>query len=322
MYRKLIQSGLPKAVIYLLSAISIAVIVFIFLFVFYRAWPVIRYNGMSLITTGGFDTQLQKSFDSPNDAPILTFGLLGLVYGTLMTTLIALMIATLIGLGAAITISEYAMPKIAGVFIAIVRLLAAVPSVVFGLVGLLTVVPFMQNMFEEHFKLFEQWNYAGLNGRNMVSAIVVLTFMIVPTVTSLSVDAIRAVPNDYRETGYAFGMRKFRVISRIVLPSARSGIIASVVLAAGRGIGEAIAVSMVCGGLAIVPQLKYGIINFLAPTLPLAPAIINKSEAMGALGVDAVLFSCGAILLVIGALLSIGARAVNKQMRKAAGYDD
>ena len=246
---KFLQSGLPKSVIYLLSAISIAIIVFIFGFVFYRAWPVIKNSGLSLVTTGGFDSQIQTAFYATAEAPALNFGLAGLIYGTLMTTLISLAVATLIGIGAAITISEYTSSRISAFFIAIVRLLASVPSVVFGLVGIVTVVPLFQKLFEENFDLFKAWNYAGWDGRNMLTAIIVLTFMIVPTVVSLSVDAIRAVPNAYRETGYAFGMKKFRVVSKIVLPGARSGIIAGVVLAAGRGIGEAIAVSMVCGGL-------------------------------------------------------------------------
>jgi phosphate transport system permease protein len=322
MSRKLLQSGLPKVIIYLLSAISIAIIVFIFMFVFYRAWPVIKASGISLLTTGGFDSQIQEAFYSSATEPMLSFGFLGLIYGTLMTTLISLIIATVIGLGAAITISEYTSPRITGVFIAIVRLLASVPSVVFGLVGIITVVPLLQSFFEDKFELFAAWNYAGWDGRNMLAAIIVLTFMIVPTVVTLSVDAIRAVPDTIKETGYAFGMKKFRVISKIVLPSARSGIIAGVVLAAGRGIGEAIAVSMVCGGLGILPSASLGFVNFLAPTLPLAPAIINKSEAMGAVSVDSALFACGATLLIIGAILSITARTVNKRMRKAAGFDD
>jgi phosphate transport system permease protein len=319
---KFLQSGLPKSVIYLLSAISIAIIVFIFGFVFYRAWPVISTSGLSLVTTGGFDSQIQTAFYATAEEPMLSFGLLGLIYGTLTTTLFSLLVATLIGIGAAITISEYTSSRIATFLIAIVRLLASVPSVVFGLVGIVTVVPWFQKLFEEDFELFKAWNYAGWDGRNMLSAIIVLTFMIVPTVVSLSVDALRAVPNAYRETGYAFGMKKFRVVSKIVLPSARSGIIAGVVLAAGRGIGEAIAVSMVCGGLGILPTGSLGFINILAPTLPLASAIINKSEAMGAAGVDAALFSCGAMLLIIGAILSISARAINRRMRRAAGYDE
>lgn len=317
-----LKSSLPKAIIYLLSSISIAIIVFIVIYVFYKAWPVISASGISLVTTGGFDSQIQAAFTATADGQLLKFGLLGLIYGTLMTTLISLITATVIGIGAAITICEYTSPRLSNILVAIVRVLASVPSVVFGLVGIVTVVPFFQKLFEDHFELFSVWNYAGWDGRNMLSAIIVLTFMIVPTVVSLSVDAIKAVPNSRKETGYAFGMKKFRIISRIVLPSARSGIIAGVVLAAGRGIGEAIAVSMVCGGLGILPAASLGFVNFLAPTLPLASAIINKSEAMGSIGVDSALFACGAILLAIGVILSIGARLINKQMRKADGFDD
>jgi ABC-type phosphate transport system permease subunit len=79
---------------------------------------------------------------------------------------------------------------------------------------------------------------------------------------------------------------------------------------------------MVCGGIGFLPRASFGLINFLAPTLPLAAAIINKSEAMGSAAVESALFSCGAALLVIGAMLSIGARAMEKRMRRMAGYAD
>jgi phosphate transport system permease protein len=319
--KKELQSVLPKAVIYFFSSISIAIIAFIFIFVFYKAWPVIQSSGLSLIITGGFDSQLQDAFAMPSST-VHYFGLLGLIYGTLMTTLISLLFATVIGLGGAIIISQYTSKLTSDILIAIVRLLASIPSGVFGLVGIVTVVPFFQTLFENHFELFQIWNYAGWDGRNMLSAIVVLTFMITPTVVSLSTDALRAVPDLYKETGYAFGMKKFRVIVKIVLPSARSGIIAGIVLAAGRGIGEAIAVSMVCGGLGVLPTGSLGFVNILAPTLPLAAAIINKTEAMGSVSVDSALFACGALLLLIGAMMSIGARAINKRMRKVAGYED
>jgi phosphate transport system permease protein len=79
---------------------------------------------------------------------------------------------------------------------------------------------------------------------------------------------------------------------------------------------------MVCGGLGILPKWSLGVVNLLAPTLPLAPAIINKAEAMGSVSVDSALFACGAALLVIGTLLSVSARMINKRMRKEAGFDD
>jgi len=322
MKMKKITGNLPKIIIYFFSAISIAVIVFIFFFVFYKAYPVIKESGISLFTTGGFDTQIQQAFYSSEAEPMLSFGLLGLISGTLVTTLSALILASLLGVGAAIIICEYSSKRISAFLITVVRLLASVPSVVFGLIGIIAVVPFIEKLFVTDASKLEYLDYFQMSGRNLLSAITVLTFMIVPMVVSLSVDAIRSVPHAHKETGYAFGMSKFRVIFKIILPGARSGITAGIILGAGRGIGEAIAVSMVCGGIGFIPKGSFGFINFLAPTLPLASAIVNKSEAMGSTAVEAALFACGAILLVIGAALSIGAKLIEKRMRKQAGYDE
>jgi len=313
---------LPKITIYFLSAVSIAVIAFIFIFIFYKAYPVFRQSGAALFISGGFDTQIQEAFYSSDAEPMLRFGLLGLISGTFVTTLISLTFATVIGIGAAIIICEYASGRVSAMLVSVVRLLASVPSVVFGLIGIITVVPLVERMFVTVDRQIEYLDYFQMSGRNILSAAIVLTFMIAPTVISLTVDAIRAVPGIYKETGYAFGMPKIRVVFKIILPSARSGIIAGVILGAGRGIGEAIAVSMVCGGIGFLPNASLGFANFLAPALPLAAAIVNKSEAMGSASVEAALFSCGAVLLFIGAVLSIGAKVVEHRLRKAAGYDD
>ena len=320
---RLVKRGiLPQTAIYILSAVSVAAILFIFIFVFYKAFPVIKASGASILTKGGFDRQIRDAFASSDFEPMLEFGMLGLIVGTLATTLTALVFATVIGIGSAIAISEYASRGFSTVLVAMVRLLASVPSVIFGLIGLITVVPLVERLFVTVDMQIEYLNFFQMSGRNMLSAVVVLTFMIVPTVVSLSVDAMRTVPHISKETGYAFGMSKFRVVYKITLPGARSGIMAGVILGAGRGIGEAIAVSMVCGGLGILPTASFGFVNFLAPTLPLAAAIVNKSEAMGSMAVESALFTCGAILLVIGACLSIGAKIIEKRLRKSAGYDD
>jgi phosphate transport system permease protein len=320
--KKKFSLDMPRIVITLLSAISIAVIAFIFIFIFSKAWPVFSFNGLSYFSGGGFDRQISDAFYSSADDPALAFGMLGLILGTLCTTLAALLIAGFIGVGASITICEYTGPKLSAVLKAVTRLLASIPSVIFGLIGIVTVVPLVEELFITVDMQIEYLSYFQMTGKNMLSAIIVLTFMIAPMVISLSTDALRAVPLSYKESGYAFGMSRFRVIYKILLPSARSGIMAGLILAAGRGIGEAIAVSMVCGGLGIIPKVGFGFINFLAPTLPLAAAIINKSEAMGSPPVEAALFSCGATLLVIGAALSLGAGLVEKKLRKAAGYRD
>jgi phosphate transport system permease protein len=314
--------NVPQIIICLLSAISIAVIAFVFIFVFYKAYPVIKASGLALLTTAGFDRQIQDAFYASEAEPMLRFGLLGLIAGTLLTTIIALLFAAAIGIGASVVICEYAPAPLSLALISVVRLLASVPSVVFGLIGVITVVPWVERLFVTVDRQIEYLDFFQMSGRNLLSASIVLTFMIVPTVTSLTVDAIRAVPDAHRETGCAFGMSKFRVIGKIILPGARPGITAGLVLGAGRGIGEAIAVSMVCGSVGFLPRASFGFVNFLAPTLPLASAIINKSEALGSSAVESALFACGALLLVIGALLSVGAKAVERRMRRMAGHAD
>lgn len=319
--KKTSNLDIPKISICILAAVSIAIIAFIFLFVFYKGAPVFHASGLSYITKGGFDSQIQEAFFASGAEPSLSFGMLGLIAGTLLTTMFALIFAAFLGVGSAITICEYTNTSVSKFLIAVIRLLASIPSVVFGLIGLITVVPFIEKTFVTVDLQIKYLDRFQMTGQNLLSSIIVLAFMIVPMVVSLSADAIRAVPDSYRETGYAFGMKKFRVIFKIVLPNARSGIIAGIILAAGRGIGEAIALSMVCGGLGIIPSGSLGLINFLAPTLPLAAAIVNKSEAMGSFAVESALFSCGASLLVIGAVLSICAKLIERKMRKLAGYD-
>ena len=310
-----------QVLIRLLSVVSVVMIGFIFIFVFWRAWPVIRASGWSLITGTGFDTQIADAFYA-TDTPMLDFGLLGLIAGTVVTTLVSLLLAAVLGIGAAITIAELAPRAVSALFSAVVRLLASIPSVIFGLIGIIVVVPFVQNAFITTDMQIKYLSFFQITGRSLLSSIIVLTFMIVPMVISLSIDALHAVPDNYRETGYAFGMTRFRVIWKIVLPSARSGISASLILAAGRGVGEAIAVSMVCGGIGNIPDLSMGFVSLLTPVLTLSAAIVNKSEAMGVESVESALFACGAVLLVFGALLSIGAKIIEQRLRRQQGYDD
>ena len=312
---------LPKFIINILASVSIAMIVFIFIFIFYKSIPVFMASGIKYFTTGGFDVQINEAFYSSAAEPMLNFGMLGLIAGSVLTTFFALIFATIIGIGAAVTISEYSTLKISAILTSIVRLLASIPSVIFGLIGLITVVPFVEKLFITVDMQIEYLDRFQMTGLNMLSAIIVLAFMIAPTIISLSVDAINSVPHSLKETGYSFGMTKFRVIYKIMLPYSRSGIVAGIILGAGRGIGEAIAVSMVCGGLGIIPTAKLGFVNFLAPTLPLASAIINKSEAMGSYAVEAALFSCGATLLLIGTILSLLAKFIEKKIRKGSGLD-
>ncbi len=311
-----------ETMVRMLSLVSVLVIAFIFVFVFLKAWPVIRESGAGLIANAGFDRQISDAFYSAKDAPMLKFGLLGLIAGTAATTGVSLVFAAVLGIGAAVTIAELAPKGIGGVLTSIVRLLASIPSVIFGLVGIIVIVPFVEKTFITTEMQIQYLTHFQMTGRNLLSSVIVLTFMIVPMVISLSIDALNAVPGIYRETGFAFGMSHFRVIWKIVLPSARSGIIASIILAAGRGIGEAIAVSMVCGGIGNIPDLSMGFVSLLTPVLTLSSAIVNKSEAMSVTSVESALFACGAVLLVFGAVLSVFARLIERRLRRNLGYDE
>ncbi|MCL2664018.1 MAG: phosphate ABC transporter permease subunit PstC [Defluviitaleaceae bacterium] len=315
--KRKISEKISETIMSALAGIGVLAILFIFVFVFLRALPVFKESGIGLFISTGFERQVVTAYGSAE--PLYSFGLLGLITGTLATTTLAIVTASLIGIGSAVVISEFAPRPLAYSLTSLVRLLASIPSVIFGLVGVIIVVPFISSLFVTTELQLQYLSRFQITGRGLLASVIVLTFMLVPTVTALSADAIAAVPKRFKEAGYAMGMTRFRVILKIILPTGRSGIIASVILAAGRGIGEAIALAMVCGGIGLVPDLSLGFVTLLAPVLPLSAAIMVNSEGAGSQSVSAALFACAAVLLLIGTVLSITARAVNSYMRKKIG---
>jgi phosphate transport system permease protein len=163
------------------------------------------------------------------------FGILPLVWGTILVTIIALAVAIPFGLGSAIFLSEYAPEKLRKIIKPILEILAGIPTVVYGYFALTFVTPFLQNFFPEMIVF------------NALSAGLVMGVMIIPMVSSLSEDAMLAVPQSFREGAYALGGRKFEVILKVVVPSALSGIISSFILAISRAIGETMIVSVAAG---------------------------------------------------------------------------
>ena len=313
-----ISEKIAETIMSALAGAGVLVILFIFGFVFMRALPVIRESGFGLFTNTGFDRQVVEAFHTY--PPDFTFGFFGLIMGTIVTTSISLVLASIIGIGGAVAISEFAPKPLAYVLTSLVRLLASIPSVIFGLIGVFIVVPVIRDLFitpELQFRYLHRFQITGLS---LLAGVLVLTFMLVPTITALSSDAISAVPKRFREAGFAMGMTHFRVIRKIILPTGRTGIIAGVILAAGRGIGESIAITMVAGNIGLVPDFTMGFVAFLSPVLPLSPAIMLNAYGMGSEAVTSALFTSAAILLLIGAVLSISAKVVMSYMRKKVGY--
>jgi len=163
------------------------------------------------------------------------FGILPLVTATFVTAGVALAVAVPLGLVAAIYLSEFASPRMRATLKPLLELLAGVPTVVYGYFGLVALTPFLQRFIP------------GLGGLNMLSAGVIMGVMIIPLVSSLSEDALSSVPQSLREGGYGLGATRFEVATKIVLPAAFSGVVASVMLALSRAVGETMIVAIIAG---------------------------------------------------------------------------
>lgn len=183
------------------------------------------------------NVSLADFFLDPKWTPLFAnkhFGILPLISGTLLTTVIALSVAIPLGLSAAIYLSEYASPKLAAILRPAVELLAGVPTVVYGYFALLFVTPVLRR-------------FLPLETFNALSAGLMMGIMITPTVGSISLDALQSVPRSLREGAYAIGITKLETILKVVLPAALSGIVASIILGISRAVGETMTVLIAAG---------------------------------------------------------------------------
>ncbi len=232
-------------------------------------------GGPSILKVGIKDFLLGPVWNSANDPPqygILVF-ILSSFYSTFFTVLIAVPISILV----ALAIGQLMPKRMGSVFRMIISLLAGIPSVIYGFLGLIFIVPSVQKIFDLS------------SGLNMVSAVIVLIIMTLPTIISVSEASINAVDRSYLEAAYALGVRKEYALFTIILPAAKSGIMAAVLLGVGRAIGETMAVIMVAGN---IPQMP----SMLKPVRFLTTAIVTEmsyatEETRGVLiGIGLVLF--------------------------------
>jgi len=191
-------------------------------------------------TMGFFEFIFGKSWHPTYEPP--EFGILSLILASMGVTILALSIAIPLSLGSAIYISELASPGMKEIFKPIIELLAGIPSVVYGLFGMIFLAPLVQNIFNLP------------TGLTWFTASIILGIMVVPTITSLAEDAISAVSREMREASFALGATKWETITRVVVPGASSGIITAIILGMGRAIGETMTVLMVAGGAIMLPK--------------------------------------------------------------------
>jgi phosphate transport system permease protein len=301
------------------ACIVLLLIVGMIAFVFAKAWPSFTHNGLAWFGSGGdVDRQLEDIFNSPSNPADYVYELRAwpLIWGTAVVTFGAVLIGIVFSLFAAIFIVEFAPPRLSSLLEPVVRLLAAVPSVVYGLIGILVIVPWVG----EHLISIERKesvaNVIQLDGSSLGVGILILTIMIVPIMIAIVVDALRAVPRSWTEGAAALGVNRWRVTWSIVVRTARPAVVAAAVLATARALGEAIMLSMVSGSASFAPNPIDGITFLFEPTRPLASALVENVEGLTVVPFGQTLFAFAAVLLVSSMFLSLAGFVAKQSMRK------
>ncbi len=285
-----------KIVLMAVSSLAVLAVLLIILFTFGNSFTSIREVGLLDFIFGG------KWRPSNGD-----YGALPLIAGTLLVTAGAMVIAVPVGIACAVYISEIANPKLRGTLKPIVELFSAIPSVVFGFVGMMLVIPALKVFFPDQQLFSNSW----------LAASIVLGLMALPTIISVSEDAIHAVPRSYREASLAMGATKWDSIVRVVIPVAVSGISAAIILGIGRAIGETMAVLMLTGNSPVIPDPLWNVFSLIS-TLTGTIALQLSESVAGSLTQSA-LFELGMVLMVMVLLINLAARHVIKASRRRTG---
>ena len=233
-------------------------------------------EGLPFIIETGAARFVFSSEWSPNRDPA-GFGILPMIAGSLSITLGALALGVPLGLGCAVFLTEYAPRRVATVMKPALELLAGIPSVVYGFLGMVILVPLIRERL-------------GGSGYSILAGSIVLSVMILPTIISISMDAIAAVPRSYREGSVALGATNWQTTHMLVLRAARSGILAAIILGMGRAVGETMAVIMVAGNSPAMPNSLLDPVRTLTSTIGIEMAYAAGEHQRALFGVGVVLF--------------------------------
>jgi phosphate transport system permease protein len=284
----------------LAGLLTVVLLVWIAETVFSTASPAISQFGLGFVGA--------QTWDSTHNV----FGAADFIYGTLVSSFIALLIATPMAVAISIYLTELAPRIIRRPVAILVELLAAIPSVILGLWGIIILGPFMGNHLEPFLRSFLGWIplFAGTPSPfGMLPAALILTIMALPIITSITREVFQTTPAELKEGAYALGATRWEMVRTAVLPVAKPGIIGAVILGLGRAMGEAIAVTQVIGN---VPQIKASLFSAGAT---LAAQIANEYQnANPGLWQDSLLY-LGAVLLVISLIVNVVARLIVRRSR-------
>ncbi len=299
MMKKLCSSdNIYSFFLYISGIFLILIVVLIFIDLIINSIPSIKAFSFSFLVKSIWDPVRNE------------FGALPFIVGTLLTSFLAVIISTPLSIGSAILLDEYVGSRLSNMLSSLIELLAAIPSVVYGLWGIFVLVPAM--------RAFEKFLYTHLGfvpffnsepyGIGVLTAIVILCIMIIPYSLSIVREVFRLIPKDQSEAGYALGATKWEVISKIKIPYIRSGIFAGIGLSLGRALGETMAVTMVIGNRNAIPKTLFD------PANTLASVIANEfSEATSSLHTSS-LIELGLILFIITFITNLVMRLILRKI--------
>jgi phosphate transport system permease protein len=268
------KEGLIRSFFFMIAFVSIAILLLILIFLVKAGVPIFGEVGVSDFIFGHY----WYPTSSPPD-----FGILPLIVASLLVTLCSAVLAVPLGVLTAIYLAEVASPKLREIAKPTVELLASLPSVVIGFFGMVVVAPFLQNTFDLP------------TGLNLFNASLMLAFMSVPTICTISEDAISAVPMELKEASLALGANRLETIFRVIVPASISGISTGVILGMARAIGETMVVLMVAGGAAMIPGSLFDPVRpmpaSIAAEMAEAPFQSEHYHALFAIGMILFLFN-------------------------------
>ncbi|MDO5844956.1 MAG: phosphate ABC transporter permease subunit PstC, partial [Methanocorpusculum sp.] len=281
-----------KAVWFFTALVSSLAVLFILGYLVINAVPIFTETG---ITGFLFSTDWNPAGSSPS------YGVLALIVDTLLVTFGAMVIAVPLGIFSAVYLAYLAPRKLREVLKPVIELLAGIPSVVYGFFGMIVLCGFLQNMLDIP------------SGFSWLAASIILGIMALPTIVSVSEDALTAVPKDYTEGSLGLGTTKWQTISRVLIPAAFSGITAAVILGIGRAIGETMAVMMVAGNSAVIPSPIWDVLSPVR-TLTATLGIEIGEVAVGSMHYYA-LFGVAAVLLVITLAVNVISSKITERLK-------
>ncbi len=289
MKRQVIDKGVHSGFL-VIALFSITALFLIVVFLFMEGIPILDHVSIKEFVFG--------KYWYPTDDPA-DFGILSLILGSICVTLLSGIMAIPLGIMTAVYLAEIASPKVAEIVKPVVELMASMPSVVIGFFGMVVVAPFIQQLFNIPV------------GLNMFNASLMLAFMAVPTICSISEDAIFSVPAALKEASFALGATHFETIVKVIIPASLSGICTAVILGLSRAVGETMVVLMAAGGAAMIPG------SIFDPVRPL-PASIAAEMAEAPFGGEHyhALFAIGIVLFVFTFIFNLVADYISYKFRQ------